>query len=149
MLERCRQIQLSLNIRKCIFSTPIGILVGHVVYKEGPMVNMEKINMILDIKPPLNKKKIKILLGHTRYYRKFICHYSTITFPIDDLLQNDVEFTWSQDCEESFEFLKNKLVESPILKFRDWSRKFHIHVDASNVAIGSVLAQPYDNTIDH
>ena len=26
MLERCRQIHLSLNIKKCIFSTPIGIL---------------------------------------------------------------------------------------------------------------------------
>ena len=34
MLERCRQIQLSLNIKKCIFATPIGILLGHVVCKE-------------------------------------------------------------------------------------------------------------------
>ena len=30
MLEICRQIQLSLNIKKCIFSTPIGIMLGHV-----------------------------------------------------------------------------------------------------------------------
>jgi hypothetical protein len=41
------------------------------------------------------------------------------------------------------------LVEAPILKFPDWSRKFHVHVDASNVVVGSVLAQPYDDTMDH
>ena len=33
MLERCRQIQLALNIKKCIFVTPIGILSGHIVCK--------------------------------------------------------------------------------------------------------------------
>jgi hypothetical protein len=86
MLEHCRQIQLSLNIRKCIFSTPIGILLGHVVCKYGVKVDMAKIKIILDLKPPVNKKQIKILLGHTGYYRKFIRHYSDITFPMDELL---------------------------------------------------------------
>ena len=33
MLERWRQIQLSLNIRKCIFLTPMGILLGHILCK--------------------------------------------------------------------------------------------------------------------
>jgi hypothetical protein len=31
MLERCRQCQISLNIKKCIFGTPFGILLGHIV----------------------------------------------------------------------------------------------------------------------
>ena len=56
MLERCRQIQLSLNIRKCIFATPIGILLGHVVCKDGVKVDMAKIKNILDLKPTVNKK---------------------------------------------------------------------------------------------
>jgi hypothetical protein len=101
---------------------------------------MVKIKIILDLKPPMNKKQIKIFLGHIEYYRKFIHHYSDITFPMDELLQNEIEFIWSQDCQESFEFLKKKLVEAPILKFHDWSRRFHVHVNASNVVVGSVLA---------
>ena len=36
-------IQLSLNIRKCIFLTPIGILLGHIVCKEGTKVDFSKI----------------------------------------------------------------------------------------------------------
>ena len=56
MLECYTYTQLSLNIRKCIFSTPIGILLGHVVCKDGVKVNMGKINITLDLKPPVNKK---------------------------------------------------------------------------------------------
>jgi hypothetical protein len=67
MLEHCKQIQLSVNIRKCIFSTPIRILLGNVVCKYGVKVDMDKINIIIDLKPPVNKKQIKILLGHIGY----------------------------------------------------------------------------------
>jgi hypothetical protein len=41
------------------------------------------------------------------------------------------------------------LVEEPILIFPDWSKKFHVHIDASNVIVGSFLAQPYDDLINH
>jgi hypothetical protein len=68
MLERCTQIQLSLNIRKCIFSTPIGILLGHMVCTDGVKVDMEKIKIILDLKTLVNHKHIKIFLEHTGYY---------------------------------------------------------------------------------
>jgi hypothetical protein len=119
MLEGCRQIQFYLNIKKCIFSTPIRILLGHVVCKDGVKVDMGKIKIILNLKPLVKKKHIKIFLGHTWYYPKFIHHYLDITFPIDELLQKEIEFRWSQDCQESFKILKMKLVEAPILKFTD------------------------------
>jgi hypothetical protein len=67
-------------------STPIGIMLGHMVCKYRVKVDMEKIKIILDLNPPMNQKQIKIFLGHTGYYRKFMCHYSDITFPMDELL---------------------------------------------------------------
>ena len=45
--------------------------------------------------------------------------------------------------------LKRKLVEAPILKFLDWSRKFHVHIDDSSLAAGAILAQPADDSTDH
>ena len=58
MLERYRQIQLSLNINKCIFLTPIGILLGHIVCKESIKVDFAKIKIILDLKSPVNTKQV-------------------------------------------------------------------------------------------
>ena len=92
ILETCRQIQLSLNIKKCIFSTPIGILLGHVVCKEGIKVDIAKIKVIIDLKPPVNPKQIRIFLGHIGYYKKIIRHYSDITYPMEELLRADVPY---------------------------------------------------------
>ena len=92
MLERCRQIQLSLNIKKCIFATPIGILLGHVVCKKGIKVYIVKIKVIIDLKPPINPKQITIFLGNTGYYRKFLRHYLDITYRMGELLRIDVPF---------------------------------------------------------
>ena len=54
-------------IRKCIFLTPIGILLGHIVCKEGIKFDFEKIKIILDLKPPMNPKQVRVLLGPTGY----------------------------------------------------------------------------------
>ena len=91
MLERCRQIHLSLNIRKCIFFTPIGTLLGHIVCKEGIKVKFAKIKIILDLKALVNPKQVRVILGHTSYYRKFIRHYSDMTYPLEELLKEDQE----------------------------------------------------------
>ena len=70
--ERCQHIHLSLNIKNCIFVTPIGILLGNVICMEGTNVDFSKIKIILNLKPPVNPKNVRVLLGHTLYYRKFI-----------------------------------------------------------------------------
>ena len=38
MLDRCRQYQISLNLKKCIFGVLFSILLGHIVCKQGLML---------------------------------------------------------------------------------------------------------------
>ena len=149
MLERYRQIQLSLNIKKYIFSTAIGIILGHVVCKEGIKVEISKIKVIINLKPPVNHKQIRIFLGQIGYYKKFIRHYSYITYPMEEFLRIDASFHWIEECQHSFELLKRKLVEAPILKFLDCSKKFHVHIDASRLAISAILTQPTNDATNH
>jgi hypothetical protein len=106
---------------------------------------MGKIKRMLDIKLFVNKKHKTIFLGHIEYYRKFIQHYVDIKFPI----RHYVEFQWSQECNNSFELLKRKLLEAPILRFPDWSTKFHVLVDACNVFINEILSHTYDYMVDN
>ena len=72
MLERCRQHQIALNSKKCIFCAPFGMLLGHIVCKQGLLVDPTKIALILRLPPPTNVKMLRAMLGHTGYYRKFI-----------------------------------------------------------------------------
>jgi hypothetical protein len=52
MLEICRQCHISLNIKKCIFGTPFGILLGHIVCKQGLLAYPAKIVVIVNLPPP-------------------------------------------------------------------------------------------------
>jgi hypothetical protein len=64
MLDRCRQCQISLNLKKCIFLS-FGILLGHVVCKQGLLVDPAKIVVILDLQPLTSVKQLRETLGHT------------------------------------------------------------------------------------
>jgi hypothetical protein len=41
------------------------------------------------------------------------------------------------------------MVIAPILIFPDWSKKFHVHVDASSISFGVVLVEPGERYINH
>lgn len=88
-----------------------------------------------------NVKEIKSFLGLSGYYRRFIQNYGQIAKPLTTLLKKDVPFRWSDLCQQSFETLKNCLIQSPILQYPDFSKPFNLTCDASNYAIGCVLSQ--------
>jgi hypothetical protein len=149
MLDRCRQCQISLNIKKCIFNAPFGILLGYVVCKQGMLVDPAKIVVIVNLPPPKSVRQLRATLGHTRYYRNFIKRYAQITMPMEKLLKKDIKFQWNDECQQSLDILKEKMVTTPILVFPYWSKEFHVHVDASSIELGEVLTQLREGDIDH
>ena len=52
MLQKCRQYQISLNLKKCIFYAPFGILLGHIVCRQGLMVDSAKVAIIVNLPAP-------------------------------------------------------------------------------------------------
>jgi hypothetical protein len=63
MLDRCRQYHISLNLKKCIFCTPFGILLGHVVCKQGLLVDPAKIAVIVNFPPPESVRQVENNFG--------------------------------------------------------------------------------------
>ncbi|GJT07756.1 reverse transcriptase domain-containing protein [Tanacetum coccineum] len=57
------------------------------------------------------------------------------------LLEKETPFFFSEECIESFNTLKRKLTEAPILIAPDWDLPFELMCDASDFAIGAVLGQ--------
>jgi hypothetical protein len=41
------------------------------------------------------------------------------------------------------------MVTMPILVFPDWEKTFHVHVDASSISLGAILAKPEVVDLDH
>ncbi|XP_042437179.1 uncharacterized protein LOC122023158 [Zingiber officinale] len=79
-----------------------------------------------------------------RFYRRFIRDFSKIALPLSQLLQKDVMFHFDQRCKEAFDILKEALTSAPIIRPPDWTLPFELMCDASDYAVGAVLAQRVD-----
>eukprot|EP00253_Pinus_taeda_P007445 PITA_07445 len=140
ILDMCRRYQIALNLKKCFFlCVPFGILLGHVVCRQGIMVDPAKLIVIINLEAPRSVKQLCATLGHTWYYRKFVKGYAQITAPMEKLLKKDVAFCWNEECQHSLDVLKEKIVTAPILVFPNRKKEFHVHIDASWIALGEVL----------
>jgi hypothetical protein len=92
MLDICKKSHIYLNLKKCIFYASFGILRGHVVCKQGMLVDPAKIFVIINFPPPTSMQQLRAMLGHTRYYMNFIRGYAQITTPLEKLLKKEVKF---------------------------------------------------------
>ncbi len=57
------------------------------------------------------------------------------------MLKKDVTCTWSEEAQEAFNTLKEKLSKFPILKRLDFSKVFIIHTDWNALGIDVILGQ--------
>ena len=118
-----------------------GIVLGHKISANGLEVDKAKISAIMELPPPTNVKGIRSFLGHARFYRRFIKDFSKISKPLCNLIQKGVEFTFTEECLKAFNLLKENLTDAPILIEPNWEQNFEIMCDASDYAVGPVLAQ--------
>ncbi|XP_016164942.1 uncharacterized protein LOC107607508 [Arachis ipaensis] len=116
VLERCTNTNLVLNFEKCHFMVKQGIVLGHIVSKDGISVDPAKIDVILSLPYPSSMREIRSFLGHAGFYRRFIKDFSKVALPLSRLLQKDVEFHFSEDCKEAFDKLKEALITAPIVQ---------------------------------
>jgi hypothetical protein len=107
-----------------------GIVLGHHISRSSMRVDPANIYIITQIKIPSSQKEFRNFLGHADYYRIFIPNFTSLATPLFKLLSKEVEFKWDDECQISFEILKQKLSTTPILRGPNWSLPFHIYTDA-------------------
>ena len=117
---------LKINIEKCNFFMKEVEVLGHMLTPNGIKPVMTKVEAIKNWDPPTDVSKLRSFLGIVGYYRKFIPNLSKIAHCLYNLLKKDVPFLWSIECQESFDNLKERLINYPILKYPDFSKQFII-----------------------
>ena len=93
-------------------------------------------------------KEIKQFLGLMGYYRKFIPRFSDISRPLTKLLAHDCEFTWNNQCDISFQMLKDALCSASILQYPDMSKPYIMYTDMSKYHWPGVLTQKHISIVD-
>ena len=105
----------------------------------------KKIDKIVHWPTPKDKKEVRTWLGIVQYYAKYFPHLATLATPLFRLTRLDVSFEWTQECEDAFRSIKEKLVSPPILGNPDVTKgPFTVTCDASLTGLGAVLTQEQD-----
>ena len=108
---------------------------------EGISIDPQKIEAIVDWKPPMNVTEVRSFLGLAGYYRKFVEGFSKIATPLTKLIRKEEKFIWSEACQNSFDELKQRLTTAPVLTLPSGSEGFTVYCDASRQGLGCVLMQ--------
>nr|CAH66013.1 OSIGBa0093M15.3 [Oryza sativa] len=140
-LEKLREHQLYAKFSKCEFWLSEVKFLGHVISSGGVAVDPSNVESILSWKQPKTVSEIRSFLGLVGYYRRFIENFSKIARPMTRLLQKEVKYKWTEDCEQSFQELKKRLVTAPVLILPDSRKGFQVYCDASRHGLGCVLMQ--------
>ena len=71
-LEKCKGYRLSLNPAKCVFRVRSGTLLGHIVSKDGIVVDRDKVKAILDAPAPSIVKTLSRFLGQIWWHSRML-----------------------------------------------------------------------------
>jgi hypothetical protein len=114
---------------------------GHIISKDGIVVDLEKIKAIREWSAPKNMTEFRSFMGLAGYYRRFIAVFSRIAHPITSLQRKEKKFQWTEECERSFQQLKQMLTSTPILRIPNPNEDFVVCTDACKEGLGGVLSQ--------
>jgi len=85
--------------------------------------------MIVDWFKYKNIHKAHSFLGLAIFYYHFIKELSTIILSIMNYLKQG-EFQWSKWANKTFEQVKKKMIETPIMHLTDFTKVFEVEYDA-------------------
>ena len=116
---------------------------GHYLKKGEKRIDPERIQAILSLPTPQNKRQIRQILGLTGYCRQWIENYSNKARFLYQKLTQEGLMKWTQRDTEKLQELKESLVHAPVLSLPDLKRPFFLFVNvAEGIAFG-VLTQDW------
>jgi len=103
-----RKARLTLKPAKCMFGADkldfLGFTLSRGVIQPGP-----KVHTIKTFPRPTDAHEVRLFLGLTRYFRRFVVNYAKLVAPLRLLTGKDVPYVWEEPQQQAFEELRKQL----------------------------------------
>jgi hypothetical protein len=129
------------NLPKCNFAQQKLVFLRFVVSSNGIEVDTSKVEAIRNWPTPTTVGEVRSFHGLAGFYRRFVNDFITIACHLNELTKKNVPFVWGKAQQHSFDELKKRLTEAPLLALPDFSQTFEIECDASCLGISGALMQ--------
>jgi hypothetical protein len=142
VMRKLQQEKLLINMKKSSFMKTELIYLGFVISVNELNMDPSKVEVIKNWPSPRNVFEVRSFHGLAIFYRKFIRNFSGNSAAMMDMVKKrHKSFHWTAEAEKSFNMLKRKITEQPVLVLPDFKKAFQVKCDASGYAVGVVLSQ--------
>ena len=115
--------------------------VGHIFGSDGLKPNPDRVQAIIDMPVPQDRKSLQRFFGMVNYLNKFIPNLADISRPLREVMEYSVTWHWMEKQQEAYDILISLIAQSPVLKYFDLDSDITISVDASSEGLGACLLQ--------
>ena len=141
VLNKCREIGLKLNADKCTFKSIQVLFFGHLISSKGLKPDPKKIDAIIQMPVPQNKKaQLQSFIGLCNYLTCFVPHLTNILLPLCTITAKASEFQWEKLHSDAFARAK-QVIANLCTQYFNSEDPIVIQVDASSIGVGAALLQ--------
>ena len=137
--QRCRELNVSLNRKKCTFGTTKLTWLGYQVENNTLRPDPERLLPLKHYQEPKTMKELERFLGMATYYSKFVYNFAEQASTLQEIKNSGV-FSWGTQASDCFDEIK-KMISESFLALPDFSREMTLETDASGNAIAGILMQ--------
>lgn len=145
VVSRLAKRNLHINVEKSQFFMDEIEYCGYKIDRNGIHKTAGKIDAIQNAPKPTDKTQVRSFIGLVNYYGRFFENLSTLLFPLHQLLRDDTEFIWTDECERVFRAVKEKIQSPRCLVHFDPRLQIVLATDASPYGVGAVLSHVCDD----
>ncbi len=111
----------------------------------GIRTDPRKVQAVLDCSPPKTQRQLLGFLGLANFYLRFVRRFAHTAEPLTQLLHKGQASVWGPAQQAAFDALKLRLATAPVVRPPDLATPMHLYTDASDIAIGAVLMQEFED----
>lgn len=145
LLQALRAEGFRIKLSKCEWAKHSVKYLGHTLGYNTVSPHQDNLISIKQFPEPRNKKNVRQFLGKVNFYNKYIPNSTELLAPLHNLLRENVKFEWTNECQGTFEKVKDYLSSSPILAIFDPKKKTYVITDASIKGVAAILKQVQNN----
>ena len=141
VLARIRKAGLKVNAKKSFFAKAELEYLGYWITREGIKPLANKVEAIMKIAEPKNRKELRSFIGIVNYYRDMWIRRSHILAPLATLTSKTTRWKWGPEQSKAFQLAKRVIARQTMLAYPGFNKPLQIHTDASHHQLGAVISQ--------
>ena len=119
LLKQLQDAGLKVNKEKCEFFRDRVQFCEHEIDSKGLYKTQEKIEAVVNGPRPENVPHLRSFLGLLSYYNRFLPNVSTVLHPLNQLLEQDSKWQWTEQYQQAFTEAKRMITSEQVLTHYD------------------------------